>query len=122
MTLIGLIVSAFGGLIVGLAYYITLILTVSRDQLSLAPPQWPIIVLAITCGLLGSIIDSILGATVQYSGCDKKTGKIVEEPGDGIVRICGRRWLDNHSVNLLSTLITGALAPILGTILWTWVE
>ena len=32
----------------------------------------------------------ILGATVQYSGKDKKTGKIVEVAREGVVKISGQ--------------------------------
>lgn len=65
---VGLIVSVLGGLIVGLFYYIAVIYTVDSAVLELAAPQWPIIVMGGIGGLLGSIIDSILGATLQYSG------------------------------------------------------
>ena len=65
---IGLIVSFFGGIVVGLFHYFTVLYTVDSVVLELAAPQWPIIVLGGVGGLLGSIIDSILGATLQYSG------------------------------------------------------
>lgn len=42
--------------------------TVDSAVLELSAPQWPIIVLGGIGGLLGSIVDSILGATLQYSG------------------------------------------------------
>jgi len=33
-----------------------------------APPQWPMITITMLSGLYGSVVDSLLGATVQYSG------------------------------------------------------
>lgn len=65
---IGLIVSLLGGLAVGLANYGMLIYTIDADMLAQSPPQWPIIVIGGFAGLIGSIVDSILGATLQYSG------------------------------------------------------
>ncbi|RWS29855.1 transmembrane protein 19-like protein [Leptotrombidium deliense] len=110
VTIVGLLVSALGGFLVGLGFYATLLLTVTRDVLAISPPQWPIIAVGTLCGLLGSVIDSYLGATLQYSGLDA-SGKVVENPGDKIRYISGVRLLDNHSVNLLSCLITAFIAP-----------
>jgi uncharacterized membrane protein len=60
--------SALGGLVVGLSYYLTVIYTVETNMLALSPAQWPIILIGGIAGLLGSVIDSLLGATLQYSG------------------------------------------------------
>lgn len=68
ITAIGLIASLFGGLAVGLANYAMLIYTVDADMLARSPVQWPIIVAGGFAGLVGSIVDSLLGATLQYSG------------------------------------------------------
>ncbi|RWS10469.1 transmembrane protein 19-like protein [Dinothrombium tinctorium] len=111
VTVIGLFVSAAGGLVIGAAFYLALLLSVNRDILAISPPQWPIIVIGLFCGLLGSVIDSLLGATLQYSGLDTETGKIVENKGEKVRYISGIRLLDNHSVNLLSGLITAIIAP-----------
>lgn len=66
VTLIGLIASLLGGTLVGLAYFISQVIFV--NDLDISAPQWPIIVFGGLAGLLGSIIDSYLGATMQYSG------------------------------------------------------
>lgn len=65
---IGLIVSLLGGLAVGLANYAMLVNIINADILAQSPPQWPIIVAGGFAGLFGSLVDSILGATLQYSG------------------------------------------------------
>jgi len=65
---IGLLCSIIGGLLIGIFYYIVILNTIDVAVLQLAAPQWPIIIVAGFGGLFGSILDSILGATLQYSG------------------------------------------------------
>lgn len=62
----GLVASFLGGLVVGVAYFVTQLLLVS--DLHMADPQWPIILYGGVAGLLGSMLDSFLGAHMQYSG------------------------------------------------------
>jgi uncharacterized membrane protein len=50
---------------------------------------------------------------MQFSGHDESTGAIVEEPGPGVKHISGYPLLDNHGVNLLSSLITALFTPVL---------
>ncbi|XP_008204558.1 transmembrane protein 19 [Nasonia vitripennis] len=114
---VGLLVSALGGLVVGLFHYLTVLYAVDSAVLEVAAPQWPIIVLGGVGGLLGSIVDSILGATLQYSGINEK-GMIVERPGKGVKHISGRQILDNHSVNLLSSIIIALTLPRIANLVW----
>uniref|UniRef100_A0A3B3QP61 Transmembrane protein 19 n=1 Tax=Paramormyrops kingsleyae TaxID=1676925 RepID=A0A3B3QP61_9TELE len=65
VTPVGLVASLLGGMTVGVAYFISQILF-ARD-LNLAAPQWPIIVFGAAAGLTGSLLDSFLGASMQYS-------------------------------------------------------
>lgn len=60
--------SFFGGLAIGVTYYLTVIYTVDYHQLIVSPQQWPVILFGGIAGLIGSIIDSVIGATLQYSG------------------------------------------------------
>ena len=49
--------------------------------------------------------------SLQFSGRDAKTGKIVEVAREGVIPICGKMVLDNHSVNLISSILTALLLP-----------
>lgn len=64
--------------------------------------------------VFGCIFDK---KSIYISGSDAQ-GKIHEVPGKDIKHISGISILDNHSVNLLSTIITGLLLPKIGLILW----
>lgn len=60
--------SFLGGLAIGVAYYAVILYTVDTAVLQQSAPQWPIMVVGGLGGFLGSLLDSILGATLQYSG------------------------------------------------------
>ncbi|XP_033619667.1 transmembrane protein 19 isoform X2 [Fukomys damarensis] len=66
VTMVGLASSLLGGTFVGIAYFLTQLIFV--NDLDISAPQWPIIVYGGLAGLLGSIVDSCLGATMQFSG------------------------------------------------------
>ncbi|XP_076632657.1 transmembrane protein 19 [Colletes latitarsis] len=114
---VGLFVSALGGITVGFFYYLTILYTVDTAVIQLAAPQWPVIIVGGIGGLFGSILDSILGATLQYSGINEN-GVVVEHPGKGVKYISGRQILDNHSVNLLSSIGIGFTLPKIANLIW----
>ena len=64
----GLLASLLGGLVVGVAYYAALLLCTNPATLMSSPPQWPVVFIGGLAGFIGSIIDSILGSTLQFSG------------------------------------------------------
>lgn len=74
--------------------------------------------LIIVFGALGSVIDSLLGATVQSTVTDKKSGKVVEGHGGQRVKVNvggsreQRGWdlLTNNGVNFVMAAITSLLA------------
>lgn len=103
VTIVGLVCSLAGGLFIGTSYYIALLLFAATDSCT---PQWTVVFIAGMAGVLGSIIDSILGATLQYSGYSEEIKKVVNAPGVGVKRISGYNVIGNHAVNFISALLT----------------
>ncbi|XP_031715099.1 transmembrane protein 19 [Anarrhichthys ocellatus] len=116
VTAVGLVASFLGGLVVGGAYYVTQLLLV--DDLNLVNPQWPIVVYGGVAGLLGSMLDSFLGAHMQYSGFDSSIGKVVSYQSATTRRICGKPILDNNAVNLFSSVLVALILPGLAWGMW----
>ena len=68
--MLGLAISAVGGLVIGLTFYVVLLLRIDSYALERTADQWPLIWTGLVGGLMGSLIDSLLGAIFQYSGND----------------------------------------------------
>ena len=68
-----------------------------------------------SAGFLGSVFDSLLGATlqVQYRRKDGSLTEREEENGERNERARGVRWIDNDMVNLLSGLFAAAISSSL---------
>ncbi|KAK0057635.1 transmembrane protein 19 [Biomphalaria pfeifferi] len=118
VSLYGTLSSIIGGGIVGLGFYITELVIFSSDNLLDSPKQWPVVCYGALAGVIGSLIDSILGASLQYSGKHKKYGFIVEYKGPDVEDISGREILNNHSVNVLSSFLTGIIIPYIAANSW----
>jgi uncharacterized membrane protein len=67
---------------------------------------------ALTSGLVGSLVDSLLGASVQAiyycPSCTKETESRLHGCGSSTLHRRGWRWLNNDVVNFLSSFV-GAL-------------
>nr|XP_057921830.1 transmembrane protein 19 [Doryrhamphus excisus] len=116
VTNVGLVASFLGGLVVGVAYFASQLIFVS--DLHLADPQWPLVVYAGVAGLLGSILDSFLGASMQYSGFDSRIGKVVSYESPTTRWISGKTILDNNAVNLFSSVIIALILPGMAWGVW----
>lgn len=68
ISVIGTVFSTLGGLAIGISQYFTIYYFSEKSLWMYAPPQWPIIFFGALGGFLGSLIDSLMGATLQYSG------------------------------------------------------
>ena len=119
VTPLGLLASAAGGLAVGAAFWIGgLLVPVATGRLELAArfaAQWPVLVVGLGAGLAGSLLDSLLGATVQFSGYCSERERMVSKPGPTVTRVSGLNFLSNSMVNFVSA-VTCAVALYYGAI------
>ncbi|KAL6755659.1 integral membrane protein DUF92-domain-containing protein [Haematococcus lacustris] len=116
VTLLGLSASLMGGMWVGAVFYAAALVSptlwIFEGQHAAAAAQWRLIPLGLMAGLVGSVVDSLLGATLQYSGFNRATGRVTSQPGPLVTHIAGRPWLDNNAVNMLSASLTAALTAL----------
>lgn len=108
MSPLGLGASLCGGLLIGSAFFALGRLLCAPAELSAADGEWVVLVAAPLSGVVGSAVDSLLGALFQFSGYCSERKCVVEAPGPTVVRICGRPLLNNHAVNFVSALLTAA--------------
>jgi hypothetical protein len=80
----------------------------TRLTLSLLSYQWPVLAIGLGAGFVGSLIDSCLGATIQFSGycCEKR--RMVSKPGPSVTKVSGINVLSNSAVNFVSAAICAA--------------
>lgn len=113
VTIDGLLYGGLGGFL--LTFVSIIALYFSPPRIAMAPATAGMLTLI---GLIGSIIDSLLGALVQTTVTDKKTGRVVEGPGGQRVRVdaggsrarIGLDLLTNNGVNFAMASITSVLA------------
>lgn len=115
VTSAGLVASALGALLAPGAY---LLVAGPPD----APPWVAVTIVALfgVAGFAAAVVDSVLGATLQYRGRDPASGAVVEArriAGAPTERVSGWSWLDNDAVNLATGLVGGAFAAALAA-LW----
>lgn len=104
ITPLGIIVSLCGGTLIGLVAGLLL-------------PEIGIILSLVVGGvggLMGSLFDSLLGATVQQiyycDVCQKETERKIHKCGHETRPLRGWKWLNNDLVNLIASLVGGVTA------------
>ena len=112
---LGIIASLLGALFIGLCAAV--LSSLLDAQLLSVIPFWTMVAVAGLSGLLGSIVDSLIGATLQaqyYCGaCKKPTEQRVHHCGTRTVLKTGLSFVDNDTVNLLASIIGGVIAALL---------
>ena len=92
------------------AFFASFIIGITATILKIIEEASPIKILTIVTlgGIIGCIVDSVLGATIQRTGLCENCGKITENSkhcGKPIKKLKGITFVDNNVVNFSSTLI-----------------
>ncbi|KAG9292255.1 hypothetical protein G9A89_000273 [Geosiphon pyriformis] len=104
ITALGLGASLSGGLLIGISAVASIGLASGCNRW-----WWELIPIAGFAGLIGSIVDSILGATVQKTLYSLTSKKITSHLNKDVRVVSGWDLLDNNQVNFISSFITSLL-------------
>jgi len=119
---LGLLASAAGALTIGVAALVFTAAARISDTAANLDSHWILIPVALAGGVAGSLLDSLLGASVQAvyhcPACNKETEAAVHSCGTPTHHQRGWRWLNNDLVNLISS----AVGALVGAGLFTSVQ
>ncbi|RHZ21999.1 hypothetical protein DYB26_015572 [Aphanomyces astaci] len=114
---LGTFAAAAGGTFIGALFYLyhVLVFVVSSSPEASFPPQWPVVLFGLASGLIGCMLDSILGATLQSTYYCTRTNRIVPWPlipTFDVIHISGYDILSNEQVNVVSVALTTVLGAV----------
>ncbi|KAI7839591.1 hypothetical protein COHA_006658 [Chlorella ohadii] len=112
VTLLGFGAALAGGLFMGLTFWLASLISPLGGGPAAALRRWQPVALGLAGGFIGSLIDSLLGASIQFTGYNRVTGKITGRPGPDVSPISGFPILDNNMVNAVSATATAALTGL----------
>ncbi|KAL1923226.1 uncharacterized protein VTP21DRAFT_9602 [Calcarisporiella thermophila] len=112
---LGLAASLIGGSLIGLVASVSLLFS---QPLCYARVGWlptlNLVWIGALAGLMGSLIDSLLGATLEESLYLEKEGKVTLTKAEGVKKVNGVNILDGHQINFISSLLTAFLTAGIG--------
>ena len=126
VSFVGLVASAAGGILMGLlhgvfvpggiAALLPFLSSSITNSLALSQFKREIAVLTFVGflgGFGGSLLDSLLGATIQATYYDESAKKIVKRPGPTARNMGGWGFLSNEMVNVVSTALSALVAALI---------
>lgn len=120
VSLLGTMASASGGFFIGVAFALLgKLLPAPAGAGPAADEMLLFAFVGLSSGVIGSFLDSLLGATLQLTlyDDDRKTVVPAWTTGPGLRRIAGADVLTNTQVNFVSSLATAWVAQELGAVL-----